>query len=256
MMRGKLVRPAISALLIAAAIWGARPAPADACGNEVYIQVDRKTQKVDEAERLLVAGRNGEAFQRAAAARRMPDEAAFRPRSRSRALHGDLVNPFDSRPAPQAPPGSGSPLDARAERVMAIAAARLDGRVDVGRGRVARSARAEQRRDSLAWALEVIDRQLNGGDDPVLCARRAEILARLGRIDEARAQLESLAASDLMPDAYGWAELARLRGAAQDLEAEQQAIERCVQTAPGQRARQICPRPHRRASVTAAATAS
>lgn len=201
----------------AAAIALAAAMPARACVNEYYLEVDRKTQAVERAEALLEAGRPAAALRTAAAAR-----------ARAR-----VSQPMRAR-------GAADTLDTRISQVMAVAIARLGGAADVERGRARPRASESDRQDALRWALDVMNRALGTGDDPFLRARRAEVLARVtGREADARAELETLAQRDLMPDAYAWAALAALRASAGDVAGGTEAMDRC-KTIAGRRARAIC----------------
>lgn len=209
------------ALAAAAATSLAAATPAWACGNEFFLEVDPKTQKVERAERLLATGRPAGALRLAAAARRLPE-----PRR---------LDPFAEGPAPAAP------LAVRIEQVMALATARLEGAVDLERGRVRRRASDEQRAANLAWALEVFERAVADGDLPVHRARRAEVLAATpGGADRAREELEELALRELVPDAHAWALLSSLRQDAGDVDGRDTAARRCRETA-GALGRRLCP---------------
>jgi hypothetical protein len=65
-------------------------------------------------------------------------------------------------------------------------------------------------------------------NDPVIAARFAEALAVDGRDNKrSRQMLEDLAKRDLMPDAYAYRTLARLRNSAGEGEGAKQALARC-----------------------------
>ena len=213
---GKTMRRTIRGALggifaLTAAALALPAAPAQACINGVLEEEDEKIEAVGRAERHLAAGRAGRAFRLAAGARAMGS--------------GGAPNAW---------------VDMRIEQVMAVATARLGGQVDLDRGSVRRGLSAERRRENLHWALAAMDRAVARDQSPLTRARRAEVLARIpARRAEALRALEELAAADLVPDAWGWAALARLRGHEGDAAGRAEALDRCKTTA-GPNARAIC----------------
>lgn len=175
-------------ILIALLTLGLAPAPASACFNEMEIELREEAVKTARAERLMRSGHLRRAFR--IAGRTLRDLERDADASPGRALH----------------------LGNRLRRVVAVSAVRLDGAVDRRRWRTPGRVSDDARREQLEWAVATLWRLARSGD-PVDRARYAEALERVGRHQEAVAILARLAEDDLMPDAYGFAALARSQDA-------------------------------------------
>ena len=132
------------------------------------------------------------------------------------------------------------PLVARAERILAVAIARNDGRLRLEQevpnqflGHWQGKSRAD-RDQNLAWSVSTLRGELAlKKDDPVLQTELGEALSKQdGGRDEARALLESLAARDLVASPEGYKALAELRRAQGDEAGQKLAMKRCESMAP------------------------
>jgi len=182
---------------------------ARACGGEWYpeVTVDPRIQGVAQAEKALATGN------RLAAA-------------------ASVIRMIPHIKTLKVKPGS---LAGRAERVLAIALSRSEGKLPVQnevplevlgswRGR-----EPEQAAANLAWSVEALKRQAQAqADDVSLQTDLGEAMARLPeQRSEARHILEDLAKRDLIASPEGYAALAMLRLQSGDADGEKLALERC-----------------------------
>ena len=131
-------------------------------------------------------------------------------------------------------------LARRAERIAALAIIRLDGRADLKRRRARRSAPRRTRRASLRWARNVLQNNYSRRpSDPTTIAHFAE---GASRSMQALRLLRKLQRKDLMPDAWGYAALARLELIAGGGTAHAKALARCRHLA-GRYQKRICSAP-------------
>ncbi len=205
------------------------PAPSRACLHVIELSKDDAVAAVARAERLLNVGRPADAYRAARTGRRRLERHV-------REVGRDA---------------SAQAAIARARTITAVAVVRLDGRTPVSY-RVARRhvVRGREQR-SLSWAREQL-RALAAERPGDLRAqvRYAEALARFdAHRDEARAILAPLAERDLMPDAHGYAALARISETGSPEHAR--AVERCRRMA-ADAAPMVCP-PSVSSSVSPAA---
>lgn len=192
---------------------GAAAEPASACGGEwaPEVQIDYRIHGIARAEKQFDEGKVTEAA--ASVIRMMPHIATLNPRR--------------------------STLVERAQRILAVAAARNDGKLAVARevpdyaqgtwlGKT-----AEQRQKNLDFASHAL-RQINDikKDDPSAQTDLAEALAQIPEHrNEARQILEGLAKKDLIASPEGYAALAELRSLAGDAQGQKLALERCAKMA-------------------------
>jgi predicted Zn-dependent protease len=213
-MNSMLAKKTIAAALTAISIT-AGSAPAFACGGEWYpiMQIDPRIQGVDKAEDKLDDGHTLAAA--GSVIRMIP--------------HIKTLSPTKTK------------LIQRANRVLAVAVARYDGALPVGRevpefvqgtwlGKT-----AADRSANLEWATKTLRAVAAArNDDPAAKTELAEVLARVDSTKaEARTILEELAAKDLITSADGYKTLATLRESAGDAEGKRAAIERCKTMAHG-----------------------
>ena len=188
---------------------------ASACGGEwaPYVEVDHRPQGISQAQKLLDRGNSVAAA--STVLRVMPHVRTLSPKS--------------------------SAIVARAQRILAVAIARGDGALALGRD-VPQSVQkswtgkdATERQANLAWAVST----LRGVDatrknDPAVQTDLAESMAKLDATKaEAKTLLEQLAEKDLLATAQGYAALARLRGEAGDEAGKKLASARCAAMASG-----------------------
>ena len=192
MMRG--------AIWIAAALVSAAPGPAAACVNGVELEVHENVSNTSRAERLVRDGHLRRGFR----------------------LAGRTL-----REVARATSAEGRAQRERLKRVLAIATVRLGGRVDRRRWRTPSEVSASARDENLRWALEVLAQMARRSDDPVVRTRHAEAFAALRRWRAAADILQPLAERDLMPDAYGYATLARAQHELGDADEASRAIRAC-----------------------------
>lgn len=202
------VRWALVMTIVGGTLAGATDAAA--CGGEWIpeVEVDYRPQGVARAEKDLEKGK----YMAAAGAiiRMMP--------------HVKSLKAKDS-----------SSIVARAQRVLAVAAARSGGSLDVGRevpdyvqdtwlGKT-----AEDRRANLEFAVATLE---HIGDlkqaDPAVETELAEAMAQIDdRKGEAKALLEKLAQKDLIATPEGYRTLAQLRKGSGDAQGHLAALKRC-----------------------------
>lgn len=125
----------------------------------------------------------------------------------------------------------------RSKQILAVATLRLDGAVDTEHFVVARSMDAAARRESLRWALGILEYGFSEDGGPVATAHYAEALARFeSQRSRALMLLRRLASGDVMPDAHGYRTLAALED---DEAARERALAACRARA-GRRAATLC----------------
>ncbi len=128
-----------------------------------------------------------------------------------------------------------SDIVARAQRVLAIAAARSSGQLAFG-DEVPRSIQdtwlgktAEHKAENLTWAVATLRKTTTDAEDPGMQTDLAEVLSKVdAHHAEARTILEKLAKKDLVATPQGYAALATLRAAAGDSAGQKLALERCA----------------------------
>jgi hypothetical protein len=207
-VRKLAIRSTLGVCLLLGAL-GALPTDALACGGEWYpeVTVDPRIHGVAQAEKSL-----GRGNYRAAAA------SVIRMMPHIKSLKGK--------------PGS---LVGRAERVLAVAVSRSDGRLVVDSEVPAdvlggwQGTKDAERTANLLWSVGVLERQAQAKPDDVgLKTELAEGLSRLpARRAEARAILEDLAKRDLIASPEGYAALATLRSESGDADGRRLALARC-----------------------------
>ena len=145
------------------------------------------------------------------------------------------------------------PLVARAERVLAVAIERSNGKLALERevpseylGHWLGKSRADHDKN-MAWSVSTLRRELTiKKDDPGVQTELGEALSKVdGGADEARALLESLASRDLVATPEGYKALAQLRSQKGDQAGEQLAMRRCESMAASSK---VCAEGARRAS--------
>ena len=166
----------------------AAPSAALACHNGVEIRVVNDSARTRSAERLLERGRLRSAFR--SAGRTLERVKRARPDDPRRRL-----------------------LEPRLLRVLSTVTIRLQGRVRRERWTTPRQVPAPVRAANLGWATDQLAFQARRDPGPVAQALWAEGLSATGQHAPAVRVLSALASSDLMPDAYGHAALARSLGA-------------------------------------------
>jgi hypothetical protein len=205
-------------LLLACAAFGAAGAVSSdalACGGEwaPYIEIDHRPQGVARAQKLLDRGNHVAAA--STVLRMMPHVRSLQPKSAA--------------------------VVARAQRILAVAIARGDGALAVGKD-VPASVKAgwtgkdaDERRANLQWAVATLRGvEATRKNDPAVQTDLAEAMARLDSTrDEAKRLLEQLAEKDLIASAQGYATLAALRAAAGDEPGRKLAAARCAAMATG-----------------------
>jgi hypothetical protein len=180
-----------------------------ACGGDWYpeVQVDPRIRGVLEAEKSLAKGDYSAAA--GSVVRMMP--------------HLETLDP------------KRDPLVARAERVLAVAIARENGKLALEQqvpaqvlGHWLGKTVADQSKN-LAWSVSALRTELTlKKDDPGLQTDLGEALSKAeGSRDEARVLLESLAARDLVATPQGYKALAELRQQQGDEAGQQVAMKRC-----------------------------
>ena len=188
-------------------------ASALACGGEWYpeLQIDPRIHGVAEAEKATA---RGDYVAAAGSVLRMM------PHIKTLAVTSD-------------------PLVARAERVLAVAIARSNGRLHIeaevpseflGHWRGLSSA---DQTKNLAWSVSALRAELKlKKDDPGVTTELGEALSKQdGGQAEARALLEALAARDLVASPEGYKALAELRFQQGDEAGQKLAMKRCVSMA-------------------------
>jgi len=191
-----------------------------ACGGDWYpeVQIDPRIRGVAEAEKTLA---KGDSLAAAASVVRMIPHIESLQAQRDR-----------------------DPLVTRAERVLAVAIAREDGKLRFERevpaavlGHWLGKSKLD-RGKNLAWSVDTLRRELAAEKgDPGVMTQLGEALSKLeGGQDEARTILESLAARDLIGSPQGYRALAELRLKTGDEAGQRLAIERCESMAPRSKA--------------------
>jgi hypothetical protein len=172
------------------------------------VQIDFRVQGVARAEKALEQGKNADAA--AMVVRMIPHIRNYKSTTRD-----EIIN--------------------RAMRVLAVATARSDGKLDFAK-QVSADARgewtgekAEQRTANLEWsvqALRAIDKKKK--DDRAVQSELGEALAKLDNgKGEARELLGKLAEKDLLTSPEAYAALAKLRTEAGDKNGGESALKRC-----------------------------
>ncbi|MBX3126494.1 MAG: hypothetical protein KF718_07240 [Polyangiaceae bacterium] len=191
------------------------PAEAEACGGAWFpeVEVDFRPMAIAMAEKQLDQGKVAQAA--ATVIRTMP--------------HVGQLNAKRSK------------IVERGQRVLAVAVARTNGKLELGQ-EVPAYARAhwagkteKDRQANLTFAVNAL-RKVNEikKDDPAAQTELAEALARVdAHKSEARDMLEKLAKKDLIATPEGYAVLAELRAKAGDESGKKLALKRCEAMAPG-----------------------
>ena len=203
MKRSTLVR-LVSASIVALSlgIFGA-PAPAAACGTEVFSIIDHSAEGISSRERDLSQGK----YQAAATG---------------------VFQVFPKLKTTK--PGAG-PLTDRALRILSLATVRTEGGLNVGSGVTWQMAGVtpEQKEANLLFAIDTL-RKLNEKrvNNPSFQTDLAEALGKVPRFkSEAYAILTELAKKDLVASAQGYATLARLHEAMGESAPRDAAVKRC-----------------------------
>lgn len=195
--------------LAAFAVVGAAAADAKACGGEWVpaVEVDHRPEGVARAEKAL---NNGNSLAAAAMViRMMPHVATLNPKK--------------------------STLVARAQRILAVATARSNGSLNVGKevpdyAQGTWLGKTEKARSAnLEWSIATL-KKMNEikADDPSVQTELAEALAKVdSHKAEAKQLLETLAQKDLIASPQGYATLAQLRSDAGDSAGQKVALKRC-----------------------------
>jgi hypothetical protein len=203
MKQSSLVRlVAASILLLPFGIAGA-PAPAEACGTEVFSIIDHSAEGISSSERALSQGK----FAAAATG---------------------VFQVFPKLKTTK--PGAG-PLSDRALRILALAAVRTEGALNVGKGVTWPMAGVipEQKEANLLFAIDTL-RKLNEkrANSPSFQTDLAEALGKVPRFKaEAYTILTQLAKKDLIASAEGYATLAKLHEAMGESAPRDAAVKRC-----------------------------
>jgi len=209
------------AMLVCAAV----PSAVLACHNIIAITVDELARRVTHAEKRLTEGDTVGAVQVLRFALGIS--------------RGGAQGEYELAADPRSP--GVARVRARGERLLAVAVVRRDGLVDRPRlraGWVPDGVRAA----NFVWAERILgNARRDSPDAPVAIARHAEALARIpGRSAEALTALGELDRRDLVPDAWGYAVLARLADTRHDVAARDRAVRQCT-TLGGAHAGAVCP---------------
>lgn len=200
----------------AVAAISAAPRNAEACGGEwvpAMMEVDMRPQGIAMAEKQLGKGNDLDAA--ATVIRVMPHIKSLKAEK--------------------------SALVARGMRVLALATARADGKLDVGKQVPAYAQNNwlgktdKARAENMEWSIAAL-RSLNTvkKDDAGAQTDLAEALAHVdSHKAEAKDMLEKLAKKDLIATPEGYATLAKLRSEAGDGKGEKVALKRCTEMAKG-----------------------
>lgn len=180
----------------------AAPSAAFACHNGVEVVISPLTARTRRADRLLTRGRLRRAFRLAGP---VLDEVKRLPTSSRRRQQ----------------------LEPRLLRILAIVTVRVDGNVRRRRWATPRTVPASVRRENLDWAARTLAEQAPADALPVARSLHGQALSAAGRHREAVAILAPLAASDLLPDAHGYAALARSHAALGQAEERAEALQTC-----------------------------
>ena len=203
MKRSTLARlVSVSIVAFPLGIFGA-PAPAAACGTEVFTIIDHSAEGISSRERDLSQGK----YQAAA-------KGVFQVFPKLKTTK----------------PGAG-PLSDRALRILALATARTEGAINVGSGVnwPMAGVTPEQKEANLLFAIDTL-RKLNEKrvNNPSFQTDLAEALGKVPRFKaEAYAILTELAKKDLVASAEGYATLARLHEAMGEGAPRDAAVKRC-----------------------------
>ncbi|MEM1028722.1 MAG: hypothetical protein AAF928_15155 [Myxococcota bacterium] len=202
-------RTAVASALAAAGLMAA-PTPAHACGGGWWPEpdVDYRIQGVARAERQLDEGDYAAAA--GAVVRMIPHIKNYEGTSRD-------------------------PIVNRALRVLAVATARADGRLEVAR-ELPRALHdtwlgedEEAQQTNLNWAVATLQHATETDRDDVML--QSELALAMSRTDdrrvEGRRKLEALAARDLLTSPEAYAELAAQRHDEGDATGHTAALERC-----------------------------
>lgn len=195
--------------LAAFAVAGAVSSEAQACGGEWVpaVEVDHRPEGIARAEKAVGKGQHAAAA--AMIIRMMPHVGSLK--------------------------ASSSTLVARAQRVLAVATARNNGALPVGKevpgyAQGTWLGKSEAHRSAnLEWSVKTL-RALGEikKDDPAIQTDLAEAMAKVERHrGEARKILEKLAKKDLISTPEAYAVLANLRSQAGDTKGEKLALKRC-----------------------------
>lgn len=171
------------------------PADANACGGEVYREMDSNTSLVAQSESLLQQGQYNKAIAKAVQA--YPALKIIKPGT----LH----------------------LTDRGLRIIALASVRADGGISGG------NFKATEKAANLEWSIAAL-RGLNAqrANNPSLQTDLGEALSKVPAYHaEASKLLEDLAAKDLVTSAEGYAALAKLRAEAGNAAGREEALKRC-----------------------------
>ncbi|MFK7991624.1 MAG: hypothetical protein AB8I08_36745 [Sandaracinaceae bacterium] len=211
-------RATLTALAAMVTLGLGMPSTSEACMHIVEFSKDDAVAAVAQADRMLSEGRATRAYQAARRARRRL-ERHMRANGRDAATEAVV---------------------ARARRITALAAVRLDGYTPVSARTARRHVLRGRAERSLRWARERLRTRAEARPEDLRAQMHyAEALARLpdGRAEAAQI-LGRLAERDLMPDAHGYAAL--LRVSAPGSQSWNRALTRCQQMAPDDASR-ICP---------------
>lgn len=203
MKRSTLVRLVSASILLLPFGVVSAPAPAEACGTEVFSVVDHSAEGISSAERALSQGRVANA----------------------------ATGVFKVFPKLKTTKPGAGPLTDRALRILALAAVRSDGELNVGSGTSWKMAGAtpEQKEGNLLFAIDTL-RKLNEkrANSPSFQTDLAEALGKVPRFKaEAYTLLTQLAKKDLVASAEGYATLARLHEAMGEGAPRDAAVKRC-----------------------------
>jgi hypothetical protein len=187
----------VAAVIVPIGLAGA-PSAAEACGGEVYREMDSNTAIVAQAEKLLTEGKYQQAVGKAVQA--YPALKIIKPGT----LH----------------------LTDRGLRIIALASVRADGGISGGNFKAGTAA---DRTANLEWSvtqLRALDAQRP--NNPSLQTDLGEALSKLPAYHaEASKLLEALASKDLVTSAEGYAALAHLRAEAGDAAGRAAAVQQC-----------------------------
>jgi hypothetical protein len=203
MKRSTLVR-LVSASIVALplGIVGA-PAPAAACGTEVFSIIDHSAEGISSAERALSKG----------------------------SVASAATQVFQVFPKLKTTKPGAGPLSDRALRILSLATVRADGATSVGRGVnwPMVGVTSDQKEANLLFAIDTL-RKLNEkrANSPSLQTDLAEALGKVPRFkSEAYTILTELAKKDLVASAEGYATLAKLHEAMGEGAPRDAAVKRC-----------------------------
>lgn len=213
----RVIRIGLLGVVGAFAVAGASEQEAQACGGAwipiIEEQVDHRIPGVAHAEKQLEKGQYADAA--GSVVRMMPHIKNLEVKK-----HSKLV--------------------ARALRVLAVATARSEGKLDIEDQTPDNvqdtwlGSSVEDKDANLLWAVDVL-RDVNEvkKDDPLAQTQLAEALARVdGNEEEAFQILDKLAKKDLVASPEAYAVLADLKAQRGDVEGQKLALKRCAEMAP------------------------